>query len=222
MHSKLVAVVSVMLAVSACQVSQETKPAEVQLDGDLARSQVSALSTAVTSAESDDGLAIAEALAEIGDDAVALVPEAKGGAKKRWRRASTSCGCKGSAQSCTFDHCTIGNATVSGTLSWKAGEIRCTGLTFDIAEPTLGSAHVAVDCSLSHAPGKLGGKLHTTGNAVVEGVTYTWDATIAANAVTFTSRSFTGGSVDVSAAVSMSSADEADRSFQASAVLTLP
>lgn len=229
MHTKssppsLAVLAALAAAVSACAVTQETKPVEVALDGDVARSQASALSAAVAAAQADDGVAVAEALGAVGDAAAALAPPAKDGARERVRRLSTTCACPKGARSCVLDGCTIGTARVRGALSWSGGRVACEGLTFDVAatSTSVGAAHVAVDCAFTYAEGSLDGSLRTTGDAVVDGVTYAWDATLAARDVTFTSRAFTGGSVDVTASVTMSSAADGERRFSASGVVRLP
>jgi hypothetical protein len=208
---------------SACSVSQETTPVAVQLDGTVAKSQASALSTAVASAQADDGLAIAEALASVGDIAAALLPPTKNGARQRLKHSTTTCACDAATKSCTFDACTIGNATVSGALSWSAGEIRCTNLAFDVAATSaaIGAAKVTVSCAVTYATGQLAGNVHTAGNAVVDGVTYTWEASLVAGQVTFASKAFTGGAIAVDATVT-ASGSAGDKTYSANATMSLP
>jgi hypothetical protein len=221
MKTASVFVVSLALVVTACSVTQETTPANVQLDADIAKSQASALSTAVASAEAGDGIALAEELASVGDMAAALVPDTKKGARDRIKRATTTCSC--SEQSCAFAGCTLGAAKVSGSLSWAGGRIHCEKLAFDVAatSSSIGAARVEVSCDLTYATGHVAGSLKTTGNAVVDDVSYAWDAKLAINDVTFTSTTFTGGSLDVGAAVTTFSEDDGSKSFSASAVVSL-
>lgn len=208
-----------LLLASACSVTQETKPVEVELDDDIAKTQASALSSAVASAESHDGIAIAEALESVGDIAAALAPPTKNGGRRRLLRSTTTCSCTVETQSCTFDGCVIGNATVSGALSWSRGEIRCEALSFDVAATSeaIGAAKVSLDCALTYSSGRLAGTVTTKGHATVEDVAYTWSASLAVNDLTFTKTAFTGGSVGVSASVS-----DGERAYEASAIVALP
>lgn len=198
----------------ACAVNHETTPANVELDASVARSQASALTAAVTAAQASDGAGIADAIGRVGDLAAGLVPETKGGARRRG--ASTTCSCPSGATTCTFSACTIGDATVSGSVSWADGAITCTNLALDAP-----AAHVEVDCALTYAAGTIAGTVHTTGNATVSSTTYTWDASLTAKAITFTSSALTGGSLDVSATVT-TGADADAKSYTASATVTLP
>lgn len=198
--------------VVACAVHHETTPASVELDASVARSQASALTAAVTAAQGSDGAAIADAMGRVGDLAAGLVPETRGGMRRRG--ASTTCSCPSGSTTCTFSACTIGDATVTGSVSWADGAITCTNLALDAP-----AAHVEVDCALTYATGTIAGTVHTTGSATVSGTTYGWDANLTAKAITFTSSALTGGSLDVSATVT-SGADAT--SYTASAVVTLP
>lgn len=172
---KHVLLLSVLL--SGCAVSQETTPAEVDIDSAVVKSQASALSAAVASAQADDGDAVSLSMAKIGDVAAALVPEGKGGARERVREVAQK---------------------TSGTLTWVDGKITCTG-----AKWTDGTSSVTVDCSLTYATGRVAGTVHTTGTAVVGGARYAWNVTIDATDVTFTKTAFTGGSASVDAKVSV-------------------
>ena len=224
MTTKLISLILCGSIVSACAVTQETKPVEVQLDATVAKSQASALSTAVASANADDGVSIAEALASVGDVAAALLPPTKNGAQRRVKQVSTTCACDAATKTCTFDACTLGSATVSGVLSWGGGQITCTGLKFEVAaaSATVGAASVSVECAVTYGTAQLAGNLRTTGSAVVEGVTYAWDATLEASAVTFTTSAFTGGSLTASATVTSSSSSAADKTYAANATIALP
>lgn len=224
MKKKLFVAFAGIAVASACSVSQETTPAQVELDGTVAKSQASALSTAAASAEANDGVSIAQALASIGDTAAALVPQAKEGGQRRIARTTTTCTCAAATKSCSFAGCTIGNATLTGSLSWADGHITCSNVVVDVAatSATVGAAHVTLACALSYTSATIEGDLHTTGQAVVDGVTYGWDASVSANDVTFTKAAFTGGSVDVHADVTMTSKTEAEKSFTAAAVVALP
>jgi len=224
MTKPLIALFVCTVVVSACAVSQETTPAEVQLDGTVAKAQASALSTAVASANADDGIAIAEAVASVGDVAAALLPPTKNGGRQRVKVSSTTCTCDTSTKNCTFDACTIAGATVSGTLSWAAGQIRCTDLSFEIpaTSAAVGAASVNLACAITYSTTQLSGSLSTTGSAVVEGVTYGWSAKLAATDVTFTTAAFTGGSLAASASVTSSSSATAPQTYSANATIALP
>lgn len=225
------------ILVAGCSSTTTTKAAQVDLDEDVAKSQASALSTAVTSAEANDGAGIAEALASLGNTAAALVPAGKNASRSQVRGSgSKTCTCASGASSCTFSSCAIGAATVSGSLSWESGALRCDGLTFDVgalgnvsaraagtsASATIGATHIAVDCAITYSSGNVAGTIHTTGSTTVDGVDYTWDATITANAVTFTSSAFTGGSIDVAANVTSASESKGTQEYAANAVVSLP
>jgi hypothetical protein len=224
MTTKLIALIVSTSILSACAVTQESKPVEVQLDAAVAKSQASALSTAVASANADDGLSIAEAVASVGDVAAALLPPTKSGGQRRVKQSATTCTCDAATKSCVFAACTLGSATVSGALSWADGQIRCTGLTLEVAATSsaIGAASVNVDCAITYGTAQLAGNLKTTGSAVVEGITYSWDATLTASDVTFTTSAFTGGSLSANATVTSSSSSAADKSYTASATIALP
>jgi hypothetical protein len=223
MERKVMVLAANALVIAACSVTQQTTPATVQIDGAIAKTQASALTAAVASASANDGINVAETLGKVGDAAAALVPEAKQGLRERLRSSASTCGCAAKSTSCTFDACRIGNATVSGTLSWADGQIDCHDLTFDIeaTSASVGAAHVSVSCALTYATGRLGGSLQTTGNAVGAAVTYSWNATLSVTDVTFTGDGFTGGSLDVGASITTSSASEGTKSFSANAVVSL-
>ncbi len=223
MTIKPIARIACAVAFAGCAVNQETQPATVALDEAIARTQASALTAAIASAEADDGIGIAESVATISDDAAALLPPTKKGARRRVGTPETTCTCDTAARSCVFDGCTIGKATVSGSLSWSDGQIRCQGLTFSLGATSsdVGAASLTVDCAITYATGELSGELRATGSATVEGVDYTWDATLDATDVTFTPSAFLGGALSVSATVSSSSEEEA-KTYSASAAITLP
>lgn len=224
MTTKLIALIVCSGALSACAVTQESKPATVQLDGSVAKSQASALSTAVASANADDGVSIAEALASVGDVASALLPPTRNGGQRRVKQTTTTCTCDAATKSCAFAGCTIGSATVSGALSWADGQILCTGLKFEVpaTSSSVGAASVSVECAVTYGTAQLAGSLRTTGTAEVQGVTYTWDAALEATGVTFTTSAFTGGSITASATVTSSSSTAAEQTYAASATLALP
>lgn len=226
MNTKLIALVALggLLSSSACAVTQETKPVAVQLDGSVAKSQASALSTAVASANADDGVAIAEAVASVGDVASALLPPTKGGGQRRVKHTTTTCTCDATTKSCAFAGCTIGSATVSGSLSWADGKITCTGLKFEVpaTSSVVGAASVNLECAITYGAAQLAGTLETTGTAEVQGTTYTWDASLEATDVTFTTSAFTGGSIAANATVTSSSASATAQTYAASATISLP
>lgn len=209
---------------AACSVTQETTPVEVQLDAAVAKSQASALHTAVTAAEADDGLAITEALAGVSDTAVALVPKTKSGARRRLVRSTVTCACDAAARRCDFDGCRIGGATVAGSVAWGDGAIACAGLTIDVPGQTgsVSEAHATIECALTYGASAVAGDVHTTGQAVVDGVTYGWDATLVARDVTFASTALTGGSIEARATVTTSSATRSEERLEASASVSLP
>lgn len=204
--------------VLACTVTNETTPAKVELDATVAKTQASALTAAVTAAESSDGAAIADAIAKVGDVTAALVPATKAGARSLMLGASSTCSCPSGATSCTFAACTIGDATVSGTVSWTDGTITCTNLAFDAAA----TAHVEITCALTYTSGDIGGTIRTTGSATVSGTAYGWDATLTAKDITFTSSALTGGGLEVAVTVTTDTTAGGEKSYSASAVVTLP
>lgn len=224
MTKKLIALVVCSAVVAGCAVTQETTPVQVQLDGSVAKAQASALSTAVASANANDGIGIAQAVASIGDVSAALLPPTKSGGKQRITPASTTCTCDAAAKSCTFSACTIGAATVTGSLSWSGGQILCSGLKFEVpaTSAALGAATIAVDCAVTYGATQLAGNLSTTGTAVVDTVTYAWSAKLDATDVTFTTSAFTGGSIAVDATVTSSSVSAADQTYAAAATIALP
>jgi hypothetical protein len=57
---------------------------------------------------------------------------------------------------------------------------------------------------------------------VVDGVTYSWNATLTANAVTFSASTVTGGNLDVSTQITVSSTTEDDKTYAAAAKVALP
>jgi hypothetical protein len=226
MQSKSIAVVVISSILAACSVSQQSTPAQVDLDTSVAKTQVSALTAAVSQAQAQDGVALTQALSQVGNVASALVPAGKRGARAKDLLVSTSntCACAAGATSCTFEACSIGPATVSGAVSFGDGVVSCQGLTLDIATAGsgVGKTHVALDCSLTYTDGSVAGTLHTTGSSVVDGVTYSWNATLTANAVTFSASTVTGGNLDVSTQITVSSTTEDDKTYAAAAKVALP
>ncbi len=229
MQSKLVRFTSlfapvVVLFAPACALPEASPAAQVELDGEVAKAQAQALSAAVASAQVDDGLAIAESLAAAAGASAALVPEARAGVVSKLTRTSTTCACDVATRTCTFSKCTIGDAIVSGALSWTGGTIRSSKLAVEIPPTSrvVGAGYVMVDASLVYGAGRIAGSLHTTGSAAVDAVVYRWDSTIDVNDVTFTSTAFTGGSIDVGAAVTMDSVTTGARTFETSGVVALP
>lgn len=213
-----------LVLTAACSVTQETTPVEVQLDPAVAKSQASALTTAVASAEADDGLAITEALGSVSDTSVALVPKTKSGARRRLVRSTVTCACDAAARRCDFDGCRIGSATVAGSVAWGDGVISCAGLSVDVPSQAgaVSEAHATIECALTYGEGSVAGDVRSTGRAVVDGVTYTWDATLVARDVTFTSSALTGGAVEAKASVTTSSATRSEERLEASASVSLP
>ena len=224
--SSLVPLLASLSILAACSSTSSTVPAEVTIDPSVARTQASALTAAVTSASSNDGLAIAETIASAANTAAALTPPTRDASRGQIARAhvATTCACAKGATSCTFAGCTIDRATVNGTISWGNGTITCDKLNVAVpqASAQVGAVNVTVDCSFTYTSNSLAGTLHTTGEARVQGVDYTWDATIAVNDVTFTKSALTGGSVDVEASVTGSSTQRGSESYVGSAIVTLP
>lgn len=222
------------LAVVAVACSESPSSSELTIDPAVVKSQSSALASAVTSAESSEGPDIAAELATIGNTASALIPRTRGAARGQMTRGSgNTCRCGTAAQkTCTFDACSVGTATVSGTVSWADGKLACTDLVFEIAalgntrvegeSVAIGATHIAVTCSFAYGGGTLDGTLRTTGSTTVNDVTYGWDASLTASDVTLSSRSFTGGSVDVAATVTTSSAAEGTDTFRAKGSVAFP
>lgn len=209
--------------VSACAVTHETTAAQVQLDESVARTQASALTSAISGANADDGVTVADALARIGDTASALVPETKGGAGHRPGSGATSCTCEASAKRCDFDGCTIRGATVSGSIAWGDGRISCTDLVVDVSTGAA-TAHATLGCDLGYDASHLAGTVRTTGTATTGGTTYAWDATLTAEGITVASGTVTAGSLAASATVSVTSAkaSSAAKQYAATAVVSLP
>lgn len=213
----LVAPVVLGMLTTGCAVTHETTTAQVELDESVARSQASALSAAQGAAAAGDGVSIADAITKIGDTAAALVPQGKSGAgRSRPGAAATTCTCDAAAKRCAFDGCTIAGATVSGTLTWGGGKIVCDAITVDA-----GTAHASLECALTYSATTLAGTVHTTGSAAVSGTTYAWDATLTASSVTVTSGKVTGGSLDVSASVDVTTSSSGTKAYAASAVVAL-
>jgi hypothetical protein len=216
--------VSIAALASACAVTHETTAARVQLDEGVAKAQASALEAAVAGASAGDGVSVADAIARIGDTASALVPQTKRGAGHRPSSGSTTCACDASAKRCSFAGCTIRGAVVRGALSWGGGRIVCSDLEVDVAEGTspVGTAHATLACDLTFDASHVAGTVRTTGSATVAGATYAWDATLTANHVTIAAGSFTGGSLDAQASVSVTDGADATKDYAATAEVALP
>lgn len=198
------------LVVGAC--GQTPDSSEVDIDSAVVKSQSSALATAVSSAESNGGANIAEQLSEIGNTAAALIPRTRGASRSQLRGSASTCQCATASQkTCTFSSCKIGSATASGTVSWANGQLTCSNLVFDVAaigqttvegeSVKIGATHIAVACSFTYSPGSLDGWLRTTGSTTVNDVSYTWDASLTASDLAWTSKAFTDGGVGVNATV---------------------
>lgn len=201
---------SAAIIVGACGQSQDSS--EVSIDPAVVKSQSSALVTAVSSAESNGGANIAEQLSDIGNTAAALIPRTRGASRSQMRGAASTCKCATASQkTCTFSSCKIGSAIASGTIAWADGKLTCSNLVFDVAaigqtqvegeSVNTGATHIAVACSFTYDSGSLEGWLRTTGSTTVNDVGYTWDASLTATDLAWTSKAFTDGGVDVSATV---------------------
>lgn len=222
-----------VLALAACGKTQDAS--EVSIDASVVKTQSSALASAVTAAESNGGADIAQQLSDIGNTAAALIPRTKGASRSQMRLngSATTCKCATASQkTCTFSSCTIAGATVSGTVSWASGKLVCTNLGFDVAavgktqvegeEVTIGATHIAVTCDFTYGKGTLEGTLHAAGNTEVNDVAYSWDATLTASDVAWSSKTFTAGTVDVNATVSTTSDAEGTDTFHASGAVSFP
>ncbi len=218
------------LALVACGDTQDSS--EVTIDSAVVKSQSSALVTAVSSAGTNGGANIAAQLSEIGNTATSLIPRTKGAARGALE-GETTCACPTAAQkTCTFSSCKIGTATASGTISWSSGKLVCTNLVFDVPavgttqvsgqSVTIGASHIAVTCSFTYGSSSLDGTLRTTGSTEVNDVAYTWDASLTANDLAWSTKAFTAGTVDVDATVDTSSAAEGDDSFHAAGSVSFP
>lgn len=237
----LLVLASLLAAVPSAGCSQLDEPAasDVTLDASVVKSQSGALSSAASAAASNDGVAIADAFANVGNSAAALIPRTKGASRSQVKTAvsalasSTTCRCAtASAKTCSFDGCTIGSAVAHGTISWAAGRLECTGLSFDVPalgtvrasgqDVTIDATHINVTCGFDYTTTSLSGKLTTTGTTTVEDVDYSWDATLDVKDVTFTKSAFTTGSVDVGADVTTVSAARGTNTFTVSGAVTFP
>ena len=235
----LASLLAVVSSSAGCSQLDEPAASDVTLDASVVKSQSSALSAAASSAASNDGVVIADAFANVGNSAAALIPRTKGGSRSQVKAAasalasSTTCRCAtASAKTCSFDGCTIGSAVAHGTISWAAGRLECTGLSFDVPalgtvrasgqDVTIGATHINVACGFDYTTSSLSGKLTTTGTTTVEDVDYSWDATLDVKGVTFTKSSFTTGSVDVGADVTTISAARGTNTFTVSGAVTFP
>jgi hypothetical protein len=208
----------VFIAVAAC--GQQTQDSsEVTLDSSVVKTQAAALTTALSSATKSDGEGVAAELADIGNTAAALVPNARPASRSQTRGSSNTCTCSTASQkTCTWSACKIGSATASGTISWASGKLTCTNLTFDVAASgEVGATHVAVTCAFTYGTETLAGSLRATGSTTVNNVNYTWDATLTATDVAWTEQAFTGGDVDVNATVTAG-----DETFHASGAVSFP
>jgi hypothetical protein len=218
-------IVPALVLVAGCSSSTETVPAQVTLDPAVAKSQASALTTAVAGATAGRGVDVAAALAPLANAAVGLVPTTQDASRGQVAAAGVStCTCPSGAVACTFTGCTIGKAVVSGTLSWASGTLTCDKLAFAVpaASSTVGAVDIAVDCAFTYTASQVSGSLHTTGTAEVDQAKYTWDATLQAKAVTFTASAVTGGTVDVSATVTGVSTQRGTEAYAGTAAVTLP
>lgn len=219
------------IAVSACGETRDSS--EVSIDASVVKTQSSALASAVTAAQSNGGANIAEQLSDIGNTAAALIPRTKGASRAQMKGGASTCSCPTAAQkTCTFSSCKIGSATASGTISWAGGKLVCTNLTFDVAATgqtqvegqsvRIGATHIAVTCDFTYGTGTLDGSLRATGSTEVNDVAYSWDAALTASDVTWTSKAFTAGTVDVGATVTTVSDAEGTDTFHASGSMTFP
>lgn len=74
----------------------------------------------------------------------------------------------------------------------------------------------------AYATGSIDGALHTTGSTEVNDVAYGWDASLTASDVTWSSKAFTAGTVDVVASVTTTSAAEGTDTFHATGSVSFP
>ena len=194
--------------VAAC--GQQSSSSDVQLDTAVVKTQSSALAAAATAAENSNDAEAAAQVGAIGNNIAALIP-------------STARATHGRA---------VHPTATSGSISVAGGKISCNSLAFDVPalghsvvdgeSLNIGASHVAVTCSFTYGTGTLAGSLHATGNTTVNDVAYSWDATLTATDLTFTSRAMTGGSVSVDATVSTSSTSNGDESFHATGSVAFP
>lgn len=220
----LTSLTSLATVASGCAVSHETTAARVQLDEGVAKTQASALAAAITAANASDGVSVADAIARIGDTAAALVPQSKEGAGHRPAAGGSTCACDAEAKRCTFAGCTLRSAVLTGSISWSDGRLVCEGLEVDVAEGTspMGTAHASLACDVTWDARRVAGTVRTTGSSVVSGTTYAWDATLTASDVTMEAGSFTGGTLEATASVSVTTRATATKDYAAAAVVTLP
>ncbi|HRG95757.1 MAG TPA: hypothetical protein PLR99_05855 [Polyangiaceae bacterium] len=147
-------------------------------------------------------------------------------------QAITSCDGACTGTSCDFKGCGTetpqSSVTISGVLSWTGGNLKCTGLTYDISTATTGGTKtkITLDCDVTASASSLKGFVKSTGSTTlnlgdagapggVGSVAWTSDTTF--NDVKYTAGKPTSGSVKVSATTTV-----AGQTYTGSADITYP
>lgn len=87
-------------------------------------------------------------------------------------QAITSCDGACTGTTCEFKGCgtegagAAGSVTINGTLSWAGGNLKCVGLTYDIAS-TLQTTKLTLNCDVTASGGAIKGTIKSSGNVSV-------------------------------------------------------
>jgi len=150
-------------------------------------------------------------------------------------QAITSCNdaCKGTV--CEFKGCgsdEAGTLTITGTLSWTGGNLKCVGLTYDIDQSSVGGTKttISLECDVTATATSLKGTIKSKGStsaaaflkdAGVPGGSgvgdVSWSSDTTFVDVTYANGKPTGGKVQVTATTST-----AGQSYSGSAEVTFP
>lgn len=155
------------------------------------------IAAATTAVDSDDGQAAAFQFLGAAQAGQNVVTPAGG-------TAQGTCECDQAAQSCNFTDCAQGPNSLSGTISWGGGNVKC-DLTFTVTSP-IAPLSLTTMCDLTVTDTSMSGTLSSTGMLTVpdgagaQGVgDVSWSIDTVYNDVTISGGQATGGSVSVDA-----------------------
>lgn len=198
-----------------------------------AKAMASGTVSAVNAAGTDQGLQVSAGIQQAGSAASGIIQPSAGGTQSfdalgvvSQALAAGDCTCDDAAKKCVFDKCTSGTAEISGELSWANGKLTCTNLTYVIDQAAAGtSTTITTNCDLTYSATQIDGTLSSSvsGSTTAGGysVTYAVKTNVKFNAVTYSSGSATGGSIDVSGTYDVTTNGQSGK-YQGSATVTFP
>jgi hypothetical protein len=200
-----------------------------------AKSMATSTVSAVNAAKSNSGMSIANSIQSAASAAQGIITPAGGQPQSadvlgHVAEALTAgdCTCDDTAKKCVFDKCGSTGVEISGELSWDAGSLKCTNLTYVISNTARAqgsSVTIKTNCDLTFTANELNGTLNSDVNSSSEGGGYT-TTFVSTSGVTFNKLTYdasgpTGGSMSVKGSLEVTTNGNSQK-YAGSATITFP